>query len=493
MYEARYARYFTQSEARFAEVSEIEAVTTKVSFLGQRASGTPLLYRDGQYFLDNSDNHSLVIGPTGCKKTRATVVPTLRSIIANGESAVVNDPKLELYRKTASAARKAGAQVYVLNFRDPNHSHGWNPLRFAYRLHEQGKEDEAQQALSDFAECVAGPEIENTKERYWGVLSASTIKGISMMYMQTVPREYFHLKNIIPFLYEDQFDLLRRLAAKMDPLSPATFNLKCLTALEAEKTKSCIYSTLLSLVSPFVHNQSLLQMLCVSSFEFEELATKQTIIYVAYPDEKTALNFLVACFHTQCYEALVSYAASRSSDSLPIRVNFLLDEFSNLAPLPSFANRISEARSKNIRYCLYAQSFGQIQDKYGDNVAESILTNCGNLVVFSSKETEFLKKLSDICGNEVDYNGREHPLISAYELQHLQKKKESVEVLVIKQGQYPFITSLPDYEYQYAYGSVSPAVLYSIALKSNPPILTIKKWIDRVDDEEDGFGFPYAS
>ena len=492
MYEARYARYFTQSEARFAEASEIEAVSTKVSFLNQRASGTPLFYRDGQYFLDNSDNHTLVIGPTGCKKSRATVVPTLRSIIANGESAVVNDPKLELYRKTAAAARKAGAQVYVLNFRDPKRSHGWNPLRLAYRFYEQGKNDEAQQAISDFAECVAGSELENTKERYWGVLSASCIKGVCAMYMQTVPKEYFHLKNIIPFLYGEQFDLLRRLAEKMDPLSPATFNLKCLTVLDAEKTKSCIYSTLLSLLTPFTQNQSLLQMLCAHTFEFEELAKKQTIIYVAYPDEKTALNFLVACFLTQCYEALVSFASTRSSDSLPIRVNFVLDEVSNLAPIPSFANRISEARSKNIRYFLYAQSFGQLKEKYGE-VAESILTNCGNWIVFSSKETDFLKKLSDICGQEVDYNGREHPLISAYELQHLQKKKESVEVLVIKQGQYPFITALPDYEYQYAYGSVSPAALFNLTLQSNPPVLTIKKWIDLVDDEEDGFSFPYAS
>lgn len=492
MYEARYARYFTQSEARFAEQEEIEAVTTKVTADRLQAAGTPLAYRDGRYYLDNSDNHSLIVGPTGCKKSRATVVPTLFSIIANHESAVVNDPKLEIYRKTAAAARKAGAQVFVLNLRDPKHSHGWNPLRLAYRFYEQGKLDEAQQAISDFAECVVAPALEKTVDRYWGDLSGSSIKGVCMMYMQTVPKRYFHLKNIIPFLYEDRFDLLRKLASKMDPLSPATFNLKCLTALEAEKTKTCIYSTLLSLLAPFVQNQSLLDMLCTSSFDFEELGTRQTIIYLAYPDERTALNFLATSFYTQCYEALVSFAGTQPEDSLPVRVNFVLDEISNLAPLLSFSNRVSEARSKNIRFFLYGQSFGQLQEKYGE-VAESILTNCGNWVVFSSKETGFLQKLSDICGREVDYNGLEHPLVSAYTLQHLQKKTESAEVLVIKQGLYPFITELPDYEYQTVFPVSPTETVLKVSMPKDAPVLTIEKWIDYVDEGENGFCFPYAS
>ena len=492
MYEARYARYFTQSEARFAEPEEIEAAATEVSADQHRAAGTPLAYRDGRYYLDNSDNHSLIIGPTGCKKSRLAAIPTMQSIIAKGESAVVNDPKLELYRKTAAAARKAGAQVYVVNLRDPKHSHGWNPLRLAYRFYKQGKRDEAQQAISDFAECVTAPALEKTVDRYWGDLSGSSINGVCGMYMETVPQQYYHLKNIIPFLYEDRFDLLRKLAAKMDPLSPATFNLKCLTGLEAEKTKTCIYSTLLSLVAPFIQNQSLLDMLCTSSFDFEELGTRQTIIYLAYPDERTALNFLATSFYTQCYEALVSFAGTQPDDCLPVRVNFILDEFSNLAPLPSFTNRISESRSKNIRFFLYVQSFGQLQEKYRD-AAESILSNCGNWIVFSSKETAFLQKLSDICGREVDYNGLEHPLVSAYTLQHLQKKIESAEVLVIKQGLYPFITELPDYEYQSVFPASPTEDVLKVALPKDAPVLTIEKWIDRVDDAENGFSFPYAS
>ena len=121
------------------------------------------------------------------------------------------------------------------------------------------------------------------------------------------------------------------------------------------------------------------------------------------------------------------------------------------------------------------------------------MTNCGNWIVFSSKETDFLQKLSDICGREVDYNGIEHPLVSAYTLQHLQKKVESAEVLVIKQGCYPYITALPDYAHQQVFPVPPEETVLKVSLPKDAPVLTVEKWIDRVDEGDDGFSFPYAS
>lgn len=105
-------------------------------------------------------------------------------------------------------------------------------------------------------------------------------------------------------------------------------------------------------------------MLSDSSFEIENIGKKPTLVYVVYPDEKNSLNFLVNLFFTQCYETLVSYAHGCSGDKLPVRVNFIIDEFSNLTKIDNFSNRISEARSKNIRYFLFLQSYGQLKQKY---------------------------------------------------------------------------------------------------------------------------------
>ena len=42
--------------------------------------------------VDNGDTHSIVVGPTGCGKSRAVCKTLITSIISQGESFLVNDP-----------------------------------------------------------------------------------------------------------------------------------------------------------------------------------------------------------------------------------------------------------------------------------------------------------------------------------------------------------------------------------------------------------------
>lgn len=493
MYEARYAKYFTQSQARFAEPEEMIREASRTLVKGACRAGLPLYYEPGSYYLDGSDAHSLVVGPTGCKKSRVTVFPTVRSIIRAGESAVINDPKGEIYRQTAGAAKAAGAQVLVLNFRDPKRSCGWNPLLQAYDYHVEGLQDEAQQSLSDFATSVMAPSLEKTVENYWGITAATFLRAGADSLMDSVPRTFFHLKNLIPLMYEENYRLLKEVVKEMNPTSAAAFGLHAVVDLEADRTRSCIYSTLLAALAPFMQNRALLDMLSGDSFPYSSITERQTLVYLIYPDEKNTLNFLVNLFCTQCYEGLVFYAAAQPEDRLPRRVNFVLDEFSNLTPIDNFANRISEARSKNIRYFLFIQSYGQLKEKYGDH-ADTILSNCGNWIIFSSRETEFLEKVSAICGKEADFQGREHPLISAFELQHFRKALEGAEVLIIKQGQYPFVTALPDYDYQSVFPRMEAMPLTEGTSLRKGRQLTPLTWFQLISQNtRNGFRYPYKA
>lgn len=274
----------------------------------------------------------------------------------------------------------------------------------------------------------------------------------------------------------------------MEQTSVAAYGMHTVLDLKAETTKSCIYGTLHAVIASFVNNKGLLKMLSDNSFDLESIGKKQTVIYIIYPDEKKSLNFLVNLFFTQCYETLAAVAATCKNDRLPVRVNFVLDEFSNLAHVSNFDNRISEARSKNIRYFLIIQSFGQLKDKYHD-CAETILSNCSNWICFSSKETDFLDKLSRICGKEVDYNGIEHDLLPASDMQYFRKSKEGAEVLIIKQGQFPFVTELPDYEYTELYKNYVRKKLPNIKSESNAKFISFDQWVEKVNDGE--FNFPY--
>ena len=69
MYEAKYQKYITKSNSRFSEPEEILAHARPLTnTFGKTASGIPLYYSsDETLYVDNEDNHTLVVGPTGCK------------------------------------------------------------------------------------------------------------------------------------------------------------------------------------------------------------------------------------------------------------------------------------------------------------------------------------------------------------------------------------------------------------------------------------------
>lgn len=486
MYEAKYQKYIMHNTTRFAEAEEIKKCCLSVD--NGSAAGIPLYYDFKNLYVDNEDNHSIIIGPTGCKKSRITVFSTVASIIKAGESAIINDPKGEIYRNTAGIAKEKDFNVFVLNFRKPSESHFWNPLRQARNFFDKGMDDEGYQCLADFAELVIEPAIKNDKDKYWESSTKSFLIALLLVLNDSVSEDYFNLTNLLSFSYEENQGTLKGMLADMDQTSVAAYGMHTVLDLKAENTKSCIYGTLQAVISSFVNNKGLLRMLSDSSFDIESIGKKQTIIYIIYPDEKKSLNFLVNLFLTQCYETLVAIAASEENDRLPIRVNFVLDEFSNLTPVSNFDNRISEARSKNIRYFLVVQSYGQLKDKYNE-CAETILSNCNNWICFSSKETDFLDKLSRICGKEIDYNGIEHDLLPASSMQYFHKGKEGAEVLIIKQGQFPFVTELPDYEYTSLFKNYVKKEVPIIKSISNAKFVSFTEWIAKVNNDE--FKFPY--
>lgn len=487
MYESKYSKYITETTARFASEEEIKEVCRPLrSGAKNRASGAVLYYEDGVLYVDDSDSHYYIQGGTGSKKTRTQGVTVIKTIISSGESCVINDPKGELYRRTAGLAKKRGYKVRVLNFRDTSKSHGWNPLMLVRAFERAGDTASAEQALGDFKEAMIGPCLSNTADRFWPDTSGQVIKYCAELLQDSVPDEALNIANLIQLTHEGNGDSLRVLLGKMDPNSNTAISMRGVLDLRAEKTTSCIYSTVKQALIPLNENKGLRTLLCSNEIDFEDLVEGKTVIYVIYPDEKRALGFLVNLFFTQCYQYLVSRSVSMPHSHLKIRVNFVLDEFGNLPAVDSFENRISEARGHNIRFFLFGQSFGQLKAKYKEN-AETILANC-DWIIFPSKDIAFFETLSRMCGRTVDYYGRECELISACDIQHLRKTKEGAEVIIMKSGQYPFVTMIPDYEYIDIFEECPEEELEVIEHETKPMFLTFSEWFNNLGTK---FNFPF--
>lgn len=482
MFESKYSKYLTENKTRFAEDEEM---THSLSTVNQ-GCGVPLYAKGKTIYVDNMDNHSMTIGGTGCGKSRAVSKVLIKSIIENKESGIINDPSGELYEATAEEAGITH-KVCVLNCRLPEFSDRWNPLYTIYQYYQSGQISKAQQAIDDF--CVnLMSKTADKNDRYWDMVASTYVsKVMELCLMFSKEPSDFTLENILPLCNEKAEATITNLMSYIPNLSEAIKSgLSSVLDVCAERTKSCIYGVIHTGLDSLVKNDSLLKLFNSNDIDFRELAEKPMLIYVIYPDEKQCMNNIVNSFLTQAYTSLLDICDEREDHKLPIRINFVLDEFSNLTQIEHFDNRISESRKKNIRYHLFIQSMNQLSEKYGDKNAETILSNCTNWICFSSKEIKFLDTLSKLCGTTIDYNGRENPLISSSELQYLNKGDKGVEVLILRQCVRPYVTELPYYDYLYP--DYKRAIMSERQRpKSNHTKLDSSGWLKLAKDYYDSF------
>ena len=437
--------------ARWAQDEEIMQGTHRIRLSDPACiirSGLPVISDGDTIYVDDSDAHSLIIGATGSKKSRLFAMPMLEIIRRSGESAVVTDPKGELYDLTAQSFKNSGYRVHVINLREPAKSHGWNPLALARAYIRQGDHDRATAIVNDFsAAMLTGENSGGKNEMFWEHTSKAMLQGLAMMLVEGVdyfPDEMVHLSMLRYLSDHFQQDKSYRELGVMDLLehypedSMAHMNLSVASG-GSETTFSNVKISYEAPMQKLYAQRSLLAMMSTNEVDFTRLGTEKTILYLIMPDEKTTLHKIVSLIIKVCYEQLITLAQTMKHNTLPQRVNFLLDEFSNLPAIPDMAAMISAARSRNIKFHLIIQGLYQLSSKYGADNANTIKGNCGNWVFLTSRELPLLNEISELCGQDALTGER---LITASQLQRL--NKERGEVLILLGRQSPYIAHLAD-------------------------------------------------
>lgn len=489
MYESKYSKYLIQNTNRFATKSEVIDFCKPNKKGGKAYSGVPIFYDNDCLYVDNSDSHYMIVGSTGSKKTRTSVINTIFSIIAANEHAVVTDPKGELYRKTAGTAKNTGYNVKVLNLRNPKRSDCWNPMYLPYILDINGKKDEAEEMANDFIESLTAPIREVTKDVYWADRTSSILSGELKMLMDSVTKEFFNISTLMQISKKKNKDVLEELIVNCDEKQPLFESMESFMNMSAEKTQDCLYDTIQQAFGPYSQKTALLNILCKNDINFFDFVdkNKKSIIYIIYPDEKSSMAFLVNLFLTQCYFFLKLYVDERNLIKLDKRVNFVCEEFGNLPMIEKFGNRISMARGFNLRYFLFLQAYGQLEKTYKEE-ANTIKANC-EWIVYGSKERDFLKEVSDFAGDIKDYRNNIKPLLSIDRIQHLRKFQYGAEAVVIKSGQYPFIAEMPDFEYIEVFEKGQDAYFEEKERTFYEHTLTMNEWLQGITEGK--FNTPY--
>ena len=432
--------------SRWAKKSEIEKQLKKVDPTAYTADAAGLVViNDGKtMWVDDGEAHNIVIGATGSGKTQAVVFPMVQSLAKKGESMIITDPKGEIYENTGNMLRERGYNIVLLNFRNPQHGNGWNPMALPYKLYKEGDNDKAIELLDDLALNILYEE-KSSNDPFWEKSAADYFTGLALGLFEDAKEEQINLNsiNLMSSLGEEKFggpnnNYIKEYFNAKDPSRPAYVNASGVV-FTAEDTKQGVLATFKQKIKLFASRDNLSEMLCHSDFDMKEIGRQKTAVFMIVQDEKKTLHPLATIFIKQCYETLID-VAQESGGKLPYRTNFILDEFANMPPLKDVTTMVTAARSRLIRFTFIIQNYAQLTQVYGKENAETIKGNC-NITYLISSELGALEELSKLCG-EVKSKDKDKtastPLVTVSDLQRLQQ----YETISLRLRTMPFKTKL---------------------------------------------------
>lgn len=476
-----------------------------------------------------SPMHGLVIGATGSGKTTTFINPMIQILgrSSAGSSMICTDPKGELFQLHSGMLSERGYKVMVLDLRDPYSSFRWNPLGDIYDryqlyleagkgifqcesdVRESGLElandigaygdvwyeykgkayavrrelitvvkvekqkiyDELYEDLNDLISVICP--IESKDDPVWEKGARSIIMAVCLAMLEDseypeleMTRERFCFFNINKAISnsENEFQALKEYFMGRPKLSKSVgLSRQVLSA--ADTTLASYMSIAFDKLSMF-NDEGLCSLTSATDIDPLQFASEPTALFLKIPDEKDTRHALAAVFVLCIYKALIKVASAREDLSLPRNVYFILDEFGNMPKIDKFDKMITVGRSRKIWFNMVVQSYAQLDNVYGQTIANIIKSNCGLKMFIGSNDIETCEEFSKLCGNKTvstqsvsstvgDKNGginvssqvQTRPLIYPSDLQKLNNKTSTGNAIIVTFGNYPLKTKFtPSYK-----------------------------------------------
>ena len=474
--------------------------------------------------------HALVIGATGSGKTTTFINPMIQLIGATncGSSMIMTDPKGELFDLHSGFLKSRGYNVMVLDLRDTYSSSRWNPLEpiwDAYqeylelgsgivahvdamsdypdlkRMDGEGKEDEPwiewkgrayldaghckddvsverqkiyDAMYEDLSDLVSGLiPVQNEKDPLWEKGARSIVQATCLAMLEDsadpnldMTKEKFNLFNVSKALTDNtnNYQNLKDYFEGRGKLSQA-YQLSRQVLSAPEATLGSYMSITMDKLSLF-NDRGLCSLTSATDIKAEKFAYEPTALFLKIPDEKDTRHALASLFILSTYKALIKVATDLPGQTLPRNVYFIMDEFGNMPKIDKFGQMITVGRSRKIWFSMVVQSFVQLTNVYGKEVADIVIGNCGVKMFIGSNDIDTCKMFSEMCGNmtvrtsstssslssragdiNVSTNTQVRPLIYPSELQRLNNQESTGNSIIVSFNSFPLKTKYtPSYK-----------------------------------------------
>jgi len=352
---------------------------------------------NSKVWLDAGDTHLLVIGSTRSGKSRRIILPTIWTLARAGESMIVSDPKGELYGYSSEYLKKLGYKVILIDLRNPYRGNQWNPVLEVASYLEAGDYSAASQNAWDIANIITNQQPHIGVDPIWPQSQESLTAALILAVAYSAPYEAKHLGSAYEMLHRlgtGGGELLDKYFKSLPSDYPAS-SAYGVAALSEDRLRSSIFTGTAAQLRLW-SDPAIVYLTSNKDHDLDAVGKEKAAVFIVIPDERSTRNVLATLYISQAYQALVDFA-NKSGGKLPKRVNFILDEFGNLPPIPDFDKKITVAAGRNMRFLLAVQDISMIKAKYKE-LAQTITGNCATWVYILTTDLETAKIISGKTG-----------------------------------------------------------------------------------------------
>lgn len=347
--------------------------------------------------------NTVVEGGTGAGKTKFIIQP---NILQCSTSYVILDPKGENLRDNGNLLKKKGYDVIILNLKNPEKSHSYNPFAFI-------ENDDDVQKVATILMRATTPKDSKSNDPYWDQQAEILLKAFMFYLHYEAPEEEQNFTFLLEMLREaqvvegkeEEISVIDELFNELEAENPNHIAVKYYRDVRPVPGRT--YNTIMSVLKGRLEKfnlQSIANITSQNDFDFISLGSRKTAVFLVIPDNDKSYNFLISILYLQMFQHLENYADSLPGGRLPMHVQFLMDEFTHVALPDDFEDTISVSRSRGFSFTIILQSLSQIKFHF-EKQWEGIMANCDTFIYLGGNEQSSHKYVSELLGKEtIDIN-----------------------------------------------------------------------------------------
>ena len=394
--EGPYGTSNNMSEQEMKETFVLEPLDDiKATILGRNPYSPEQLVGQRHPLMKLNRNVFMVAGPSA-GKSATFVIPLIMQVMRRGESAIISDPKSELFKICSELGKLLKYEVRILNL-NPMFLDNSDPCNFMSYV---GDDIDKAQVMSNA--IISNTTMGDSMFDFWTEGPLNLLQAVILRInagTDYLPGEK-NLPMLFTYLTQNSLDQIEADFENLPSNHPATAPFLIFKDGEDKVKKQVLQGLRIKL--KLFNSVKLKKILSRTEGGIDILnpGRKRCLYFVGSNDQDASMSPVVSLFYTLLYQELVRYADMRSDQQLPITVHMVLDEYANMGTIPDFEKKLSTVRSRNIVTYIICQDINQLKEKHPRETWRTVLNDCDYYMMLKTNDQPTMEWWSQMAGDQ---------------------------------------------------------------------------------------------